>query len=137
MKLKGEDTPPVDRPPRGITREGTSKLGAGISFSGDISGKEDLVIEGSYQGKITLSDNTLTIEQGSKIQAEIQAKNINIRGSVQGNISATGKVLIQKDAQLDGDITAARISIEDGAQFKGSVKMNTPVSTTIPQKMPG
>jgi cytoskeletal protein CcmA (bactofilin family) len=133
LKLKNDDKPEIDLKSPAVSTGGGSRLGRGITVNGDITGREDLTVEGHCQGKISLKDNTLTVEQGARIQAEIQAKNIAIRGSVQGNISASGKVLIQKEAQLDGDITAARISIEDGAQFKGSVKMNTPDSPPSPK----
>ena len=132
MKLKSTDSPDYELKSPAVSTGGSSRLGPGVTVNGDISCKEDLTIEGHYQGKITLTDNTLTVAQGARIQAEIQAKNISIKGSVQGNISVSGKVLIQKEAQLDGDITAARISIEDGAQFKGSVKMNTS-SSAVPR----
>ena len=125
MKLKNGDNSESNYSAPAASSGSQSKIGPGININGEISGKEDLLIEGRCQGKITLLESTLTVEQGARIHAEIQARNITIKGSVQGNISASGRVLIQKDAQLDGDITAARISIEDGAQFKGTVKMNT------------
>jgi cytoskeletal protein CcmA (bactofilin family) len=136
MKLKNNDDLDLEITPTAESRAGSSRLGPGITVNGEINGKEDLIIEGHYQGKIILADNTLTVERSARLQAEIQAKNISIKGSVQGNISASGKVLIRKDAQLDGDIIAARISIEDGAQFKGSVKMNTNQNRNTPSAGP-
>lgn len=131
MKLKNGDSSESNYKVPSVTAGGPSRIGPGININGEISGKEDLLIEGQCQGKITLLESTLTIEQGARIHAEIQVRNITIKGSVKGNISASGRVLIQKEAQLDGDITAARISIEDGAQFKGTVKMNTSRPTTL------
>lgn len=102
-----------------------SHLGPSLTLKGDISGQEDFVFHGVFQGKINLENNNVTVAPGGKLNAEIRVKNITIRGSVQGNIHATGKVFIEKDGKMTGDISAARISIMEGAQFKGSIKMLT------------
>ncbi|MCJ7682636.1 MAG: polymer-forming cytoskeletal protein [Candidatus Aminicenantes bacterium] len=104
---------------------GASILGPALHFKGDVTGNEDLVIEGVYTGKIDLPDNTLKIRPNAKIDGEFLAKNIQIQGKVNGNIHASGKVEIRNTASMVGDIHASRVSIEDGAQFKGSVKMKT------------
>jgi cytoskeletal protein CcmA (bactofilin family) len=98
-------------------------LGATIDIKAELTGNEDLVIEGKFKGKIDIKNNDLTIESNANVNAEIQARNITIRGRVKGNILASGKVYIEKEGQMVGDIAAARISIVEGAQFKGSMKM--------------
>ncbi len=98
-------------------------LGATIDMKAEITGEEDLVIEGKFRGRIDLKNNDLTIENNADVDAEIQARNITIKGRVKGNIHASGKVYIEKEGQMVGDIAAARISIVEGAQFKGSMKM--------------
>ncbi len=104
-------------------------------MKGELSGYEDLVIGGRLQGKIDLGKSNLTIERGGKIEAEIHAKNITIHGELKGNVYASGKIFISKDAQMIGDISAPRISIMDGAQFKGSVKMtSSEKKISIPEK---
>jgi cytoskeletal protein CcmA (bactofilin family) len=103
----------------------TSYLGPNIRFEGELSGQEDLIIRGHVKGKIQLNQNNLIIEENGNIQAEIQAGKVTIRGKIKGNILATEKVTITKDGSMTGEITSPRISIEDGAQFKGSVKMDT------------
>jgi cytoskeletal protein CcmA (bactofilin family) len=103
----------------------SSYLGTSIRVKGELSGKEDLVIQGQIKGKILLDENNLVIEEKGNVQAEIQAKRVTIRGKIEGNVFASEKVTITKDGRMTGEITASRISIEDGAQFKGSVKMDT------------
>ena len=112
-----------------------STLGPTFSFNGEISGNEDLLINGSFTGKINLRNHNLIIGKDGRIESDIQARDIHIHGKMKGNISASGKVYIAKDARVDGDISAFRISIMDGAQFKGSVKMMTSTQPRIiPEK---
>ncbi|MFB0564191.1 MAG: polymer-forming cytoskeletal protein [Candidatus Aminicenantaceae bacterium] len=103
--------------------EKKSCLGRSIFLKGEISGEEDLVIEGEFQGKIDLKNHNLIIEKEGKVNADITAMNISINGEVNGNIYASGRVIIEREGHVDGDIVASRISISDGAQVKGSVKM--------------
>jgi len=111
--------------------EKLSRIGTSLSFNGKLNGQEDIVIEGRFQGNINLKNHNLKVEQGGKVKANLQVKNITIHGEVEGNIYASGKVFISKEGQLKGDIFAPRISIADGAQFKGSVKMQEGI-----EKMP-
>jgi len=102
-----------------------SRLGSTLILKGELSGEEDVVIEGNFQGKINLTNHNLIIEKGAKVEAEIFVKNITLNGHVIGNIYASEKVFISPDGQMEGDIHASRISIMDGAQFKGSIKMES------------
>lgn len=113
IKTYSENTPPKK----------AAILGATIDIKAELTGNEDLIIGGKYKGKIDIKNNDLTVESNADVDAEIQARNITIRGHVRGNIHASGKVYIEKDGQMVGDIAAARISIVEGAQFKGSMKM--------------
>jgi cytoskeletal protein CcmA (bactofilin family) len=100
-----------------------TRLGSTLILKGELSGEEDVVVEGNFQGKINLGSHNLIIEKAGKVSAEIFAANITINGHVMGNIYASEKVFISPDGQMEGDIHASRISIMDGAQFKGSIKM--------------
>jgi cytoskeletal protein CcmA (bactofilin family) len=100
-----------------------SKLGASLIIKGEIRGSEDLIIDGRFTGKIFLENNSIYVSQESTVKADIRVKNITIKGNVEGSIHASGKVFITKEGKMTGDITAYRISIMDGAKFKGSVKM--------------
>jgi len=101
----------------------TTFLGAAIEFHGELKGNEDLVIEGKFQGRIEIKNNALVVEKRADVDAEIRAQDITIRGKVKGNIYATRKVIIENEGHMTGDISAACISIMEGAQFKGSLKM--------------
>jgi cytoskeletal protein CcmA (bactofilin family) len=105
-----------------ITPGKGSRLGSSINFNGEISGQENLIIEGKLEGKISFDGNDVVIEKNGVVQAEVKAKNILIKGQVEGNITALEKVVIEKEGRLTGDISSSRLVIEDGAQFKGSVK---------------
>ncbi len=103
--------------------EKAARLGPTFFFQGEIAGKEDLVVQGQCQGKINLPENDLLITEQGKIEAEIHVRNVTVRGEVTGNIHASGRIVIEKTGRMKGDLSASLISIEDGAQFKGSVKI--------------
>lgn len=100
-----------------------ARIGPGLSVNGELSGGEDIVVEGRFQGKIHLKSGRVMIMEKAKVEADIQAEAVFIKGEVKGNICAAGIVLISREGRVSGDITASKISIEDGAQFKGSVKI--------------
>jgi len=100
-----------------------SHLSPTTVFQGEISGREDLVVKGQVRGKIALLENDLLVDERGRVEAEVRAKNVRIKGEVVGNITASGKVIIERTGRMRGDLSAAVISIEDGAQFKGSVKI--------------
>lgn len=103
----------------------SSYLRSTIVMNGEISGEDDLIIEGKVKGKINLKQNNLIIEKNATVEAEIYVHSITIRGKVKGNIYASGRISIQKEGRLVGDISAFRISIMEGAQFKGNIKMTS------------
>ena len=99
-------------------------IGQTIFIKGELTGTEDLTIEGRVEGKIELKDHNLTIGPNGKIKADVYAKSIVITGELLGNAYASEKVEITNAGILKGDITSPRIVIADGAQFKGSVDMD-------------
>ena len=101
-------------------------IGKSIVIKGELSGSEDLTIEGQVEGKIELRQNTLTIGPNAKIKAEILAKTAVIQGEVHGKITATDKIDIRDAGIVDGDLSAPRVAIADGAQFRGSIDMQRP-----------
>lgn len=101
-----------------------AKIGKTIVVRGELSGEEDLVIEGKIEGKVDLENHHLVVEKEGKIEADVFANAVTIIGQMEGNLKAKERVLIQKSGSLTGDISAPRVVIEDGAKFKGSVDMN-------------
>jgi cytoskeletal protein CcmA (bactofilin family) len=98
-------------------------IGKSVIIKGDLSGSEDLTIEGQVEGKIELRQNVLTIGPNGKIKAAVFAKAVVVQGEVQGDITATERVDIRDAGSVDGDLSAPRIAIADGAHFRGSIDM--------------
>ncbi|RLC29753.1 hypothetical protein DRH13_05285, partial [Candidatus Woesebacteria bacterium] len=120
-KLKREGNNKKNSSEEGIPR-GIARLGPSLFLKGELSGEEDVVIEGQYKGKIDLVNHNILVGRGAKVKADIRAKNITIYGTVEGNIDASGKIFISKEGQLKGNLKAPKISIMEGAKFKGGVK---------------
>jgi cytoskeletal protein CcmA (bactofilin family) len=98
-------------------------IGSSIVIDGEISGDEDLVIQGTVKGRIALKES-LYVEGTGVVEADIETQNVEIAGKVTGNITATDKVELKSDCRMVGDIKAPRILIADGASFKGNVDMD-------------
>lgn len=99
-------------------------IGPGIHINGDISGEENLLIEGKVDGKIRLGSNQVEVGQGGRVNADISAKVIKIAGEVRGDLNGTEKVVISRSGNVHGNIVAPRMTLEDGAIFKGSIDMD-------------
>jgi cytoskeletal protein CcmA (bactofilin family) len=109
-----------------FTQEGTMAntiIGSTIVIDGEISGDEDLVIQGTVKGKISLKES-LFVEASGVVEADIEVQNVDVAGRVTGNIAASDKVELKTDCRVVGDIRAPRILIADGASFKGNVDMD-------------
>jgi len=98
-------------------------IGKSVIIKGELSGSEDLTIEGQVEGKIELRQNILTIGPNGKIKAQVFAKAIIVQGEVHGNITASERVDIRDNGSVDGDLSAPRVAIADGAHFRGSIDM--------------
>jgi cytoskeletal protein CcmA (bactofilin family) len=115
-------TAPAVNEPRGLERT-TVNIGKSVVIKGELSGSEDLTIEGQVEGKIELRQNVLTIGPNGRIKAQVFAKSVIILGEVTGNVTATDKVDIRDNGSVDGDIAAPRVAIAEGAHFRGSIDM--------------
>jgi cytoskeletal protein CcmA (bactofilin family) len=98
-------------------------IGKSVVIKGELTGSEDLTIEGHVEGKIELRQNVLTIGPNGKIKAQVFAKSVIILGEVTGNVTATEKVDLRDNGSIDGDIAAPRVAIAEGAHFRGSIDM--------------
>jgi cytoskeletal protein CcmA (bactofilin family) len=111
--------------PMGATADrATARLGPSLHVKGEISGNEDLMIEGSVEGLVQLDERKLTVGATAKVTADIIAREVVVYGSVKGNLRAKDRIEIKKDGSVNGDLTTARIMIEDGAYFKGSIEID-------------
>jgi cytoskeletal protein CcmA (bactofilin family) len=99
------------------------QIGKSVVIKGELSGSEDLTIEGQVEGKIELRQNVLNIGPNSKIKAQIFAKQVVVQGEVIGNVTASEKVDIRDAGSVDGDITSPKVAIAEGAHFRGSIDM--------------
>ena len=113
----------------------TSLIGASIKIKGDVYGDANLVIEGSVDGFVQLPSHDLTIG-ATGTAANLSAKSIKIDGTVEGNIEGSDIVTISKSGKVKGDITAPRVTLEEGAQFRGSIDMDPSSSPTMPVEKP-
>jgi cytoskeletal protein CcmA (bactofilin family) len=103
---------------------GVARLGASLHVKGEISGNEDLAIDGSVEGLVHLEDRKLTVGSSAKLTADVIAREVVVYGNVKGNLRARDRIEIKKDGSVVGDLTTARIMIEDGAYFKGSIEID-------------
>ena len=114
---------PVRTEPQRGNERATVNIGKSVVIKGELSGSEDLTIEGQVEGKIELPQNVLTIGANARIKAQVFAKSVIILGEVTGNVAATEKVDIRDNGSVDGDIAAPRVAIAEGAHFRGSIDM--------------
>jgi cytoskeletal protein CcmA (bactofilin family) len=110
--------------PLGATADrAPARLGSSLHVKGEISGSEDLIIDGSFEGLIQLDEQKLMFGATAKVTADIIAREVVVVGNVEGNLRAKERIEIKKDASVTGDLTTARIMVEDGAYFKGSIEI--------------
>ena len=101
-------------------------IGKGLFIKGEITGSESLFVDGKVEGSITLPGNRVTVGRNGQVAANITAREIVVLGKVRGNVAASDRVDIRAEGALTGDVAAARISIEDGAFFKGGIDIRKP-----------
>jgi len=114
-----------DRPTGAGSSGATAIIGPSISINGELKGQEDLIVEGTIQGTVELKQNTLTIGSQGTIKAQVYAHTILVDGTVDGDLYASERISIRKTARIEGNILAPRISLEDGAKFRGSIDMDS------------
>jgi cytoskeletal protein CcmA (bactofilin family) len=137
---EGSNTPMSSMPQRFDTapapKGGSATIGKAVMVKGQIFSREDLVIDGEVEGTVELQEHKLTVEANGKVNASVKAREIVVVGSIHGDVEASDRIEIQKDAKLVGDIKAARIAIQDGAYFKGSIDIVKPEPAKQPAAAP-
>jgi cytoskeletal protein CcmA (bactofilin family) len=131
--------PAAAPPPRGSEAStGRALVGPATVVRGELAGEEDLMVEGRVEGKILLPQNAVTVGAKGRVAAEVHARAILIDGEVEGNLVAEEQIVIRRSGRVRGDLVAPRVTIEDGARFKGSIDMEpkraaTPVAAPAPR----
>ena len=117
---------PVTAPANPVRQEHNAvNIGKSVVIKGELSGSEDLTIEGQVEGKIELRQNLLTIGPNAKIKAQVFAKTVVVEGHVHGNISAGERIDIRDKGVVEGNLASPRVAIADGAHFRGSIDMQS------------
>lgn len=113
----------ADRPaPRESTGE-RATIGRSITIRGEVTGNEDLLIQGRVEGSVSLAQHAVTVGADGEVRADISGRIVVVEGTVQGNLTADEQVVLRSSAVVQGDITAPRVMLEDGARFRGAVDM--------------
>jgi cytoskeletal protein CcmA (bactofilin family) len=125
--VKSAPVPPVTQAqaaaPTPVRTEEASTISAGLKIKGDITGTSDLTIDGEAQGKVRLTNGRVTVGPKGRVIADIDAREIVVNGTVQGNLKASDSVRLGPSGHVEGSILTARIGIDDGARLRGNVEM--------------
>jgi cytoskeletal protein CcmA (bactofilin family) len=114
-----------------IGESGAAVIGKSVQIRGEVKGSEDLLVDGQVEGTITLTESRLTIGPNAKVAAHVSARDVVVLGTLNGDITATGRIELRQGSNLTGDISASRLSIEENAIFKGKVDLVQTAKTTI------
>ena len=121
--------PPPATSPRGVTtnhQQEQATIGKSLVVKGEVTGSESLYVDGRVEGTINLPGNRVTVGRNGQVQANITAREIVVLGAVTGNLTASDRVEVRSEGSLTGDVSCQRISIEDGAFFKGGIDVRKP-----------
>ena len=123
---RGETQPAAAAPARPAASGSghAAVIGPSIRIEGDLKGEEDLIIEGEVHGTVNLRSNALTIGGKGQVKADVYAHTIRVEGTMEGDLYAAERAVITKSADVRGNITSPRVSLEDGARFRGSIEMD-------------
>jgi|SRR5215469_2453388 len=100
-------------------------IGKSVNIKGELSGSEDIYVDGQVEGSIQLAGNSLTVGPNGRVRANVMAKNVTVGGTLDGNIQANERTELRKSAVVNGDVQTKRIAIEEGAYFKGKLEILT------------
>lgn len=123
QKSSPQPSPPAHQPGPSGPRSTVSAIGAKTVINGDITGSEDLVISGKVSGQISLPEHRITIQREGTVEADIVGKTIQVEGTVNGNLFGSEAVIVRSSGRVEGNLRAPRVTLEDGANFRGSIDM--------------
>ncbi len=112
-----------------------SVMGPTLAFKGEIFGEENLVIQSEVEGLVDLRNNSVTIGRNGRLKADLYGKSVTIEGKIIGNIVGFDNVRITQTGSVKGNVTSPRVTLEDGARFKGSIDMEMPKNKTVEEKL--
>lgn len=133
-------SPPPPSSSRASSGGKTATLGPSIVVKGSLSGGEDMIVRGTVEGEITLRKHNVTVAEGGRVKADIRGKSISVEGQVIGNLYGEEQVVVRQSGQVEGNLTAPRVTLENGAKFRGSVDMQPhsgEEAPSEPKKRPG
>jgi cytoskeletal protein CcmA (bactofilin family) len=110
--------------------EGSTVIGRSVVVRGELSGNEDLYMDGDLEGTITLTDSRLTIGPNARVVADLNVRDLVVLGNLTGNVKASGRVELRQSASVSGDIVASRLSIEESAVMQGRVELTVAAATS-------
>jgi cytoskeletal protein CcmA (bactofilin family) len=116
--------------------EGSTVIGKSVTIRGEVTGKEDLFVDGVVEGMISLPESRLTVGPNARVMADVDAREVVIFGLVEGNLRASGRVELRDTAVVKGDIVSARLSIEENASMKGCVEL-LEAAAAVSGRLPG
>ena len=105
------------------TSSALANIGKSVTIKGELSGSEDIYVDGQVEGTIQLSGNSVTVGPNGRVKADITAKNLTVGGTLDGNVHASERTELRKTAVVNGDVQTRRIAIEEGAYFKGKLEI--------------
>jgi len=114
-----------------VSSHAAACISQGIRIKGEVTGKEDLFIDGNLEGKLDMGGGSVTVGPNGKVKADIQAREIIVRGSVQGKLSGRDRVQLWNTGSVTGEVQTDRLSIEDGAVFRGKVEAGKPQGKSL------
>jgi cytoskeletal protein CcmA (bactofilin family) len=132
--------PPVAARPAEAPRQPrvAATIGPSIAIKGDVTGEEDLIIEGRIEGKILLKANSVTIGRNGRVKANVYANSITVEGEVEGDLIGKDEVVIRQSGKVKGNVAAPRVVLDSGARFQGSIDMEQqqgrPVEAKVMEK---
>jgi cytoskeletal protein CcmA (bactofilin family) len=126
------------RPAAPRRSDGPATIGPSITVKGDISGDEDLLIEGRVEGKVMLAKHNVTIGPDGYVNADVNGRMVVVEGQVEGDLRGEEQIVLRHSAKVEGSIAAPRVTLEDGAVFRGGIEMDagkgsSPMASKVPE----